>query len=73
MLYALVERRELDKAELATELWGTYRAGTHDNALWMNMTRLRRLLAPMGLTVQSSDRGYRVVLPPEFVFVRVHG
>jgi hypothetical protein len=36
----------------------------HDGALWVNVKRLRALLAPTGLHVASDDEGVRVFVEP---------
>lgn len=70
LLFVLASGGNLDKAALAAELWGTaYKPITHDNALWVNMMRLRKLVAPAGLTVQTTEAGYRLVAPAGLVVV----
>jgi hypothetical protein len=70
LLYLLADVETVDKTTLATALWGAaYRPRTHDNALWVNMARLRKLISPIGLTVRSSDTGYCLVAPSRLVIV----
>jgi hypothetical protein len=70
LLYLLAPGTPVDKPTLATALWGTaYKPSTHDNALWVNMMRLRKLVAPAGLTVQTTETGYRLIAPAGLVVV----
>jgi hypothetical protein len=70
LLYALAEHRSA-KAALAERLYGrAYKPSTHDNALWMNVMRLRKLIEPAGLRIEASDGDYRLVGPAELIYVR---
>lgn len=72
LLYALARNPGaiLTKQQLAKAIWpARYNPLTHDNALWVNVRRLRVLLAETRLTIASDDRGYRLEAPPDFVFV----
>ncbi|HEV7558896.1 MAG TPA: hypothetical protein VGO00_25665, partial [Kofleriaceae bacterium] len=70
LLYLLAGAGTVDKTTLATALWGAaYKPATHDNALWVNMARLRKLVSPIGLAVQTNDIGYRLVAPSDLVVV----
>ncbi|MDB4967805.1 MAG: hypothetical protein JWN44_3494 [Myxococcales bacterium] len=69
LLYALAGGTTA-KTALAVALWGqAYKPSTHDNALWMNVTRLRKLVAPAGLGIEATDGEYRLVAADGFVFV----
>lgn len=67
LLYAMLSRMDqtFDKAALADALWSArYQPKRHDSALWVNMKRLRDLLAGSGLRIVSDGTGYRVVVEP---------
>lgn len=63
LLYTLAADpgRVYDKEALARGLWSTrYHPARHDGALWVSIKRLREGLAGTGLSVESSDEGYRL-------------
>lgn len=63
LLYTLAADlgRICDKESLARGLWSTrYHPARHDGALWVSIKRLREVLAGTGLSVESSDEGYRL-------------
>jgi hypothetical protein len=66
LLYALLEApgRPRDRSALARAIWGVEYRAAHDNALWINVKRLRVLLAPTGLRVASDGEGVRLRLEP---------
>lgn len=67
LLYALLEapERRCSRAALARAIWAVeYRPAVHDGALWVNVKRLRALLAPAGLRVASDEDGVRLRLEP---------
>jgi hypothetical protein len=69
LLYALA-RGPASKTRLAERLYGrAYKPSTHDNALWMNVMRLRKLIQPAGMRIETSDGDYRLVPPGGFVFL----
>ncbi len=72
LLYAMAGRPNdaLSKAELAAAIWpGRYDPLRHDGALWVNLRRLRQLLAPTPLAVELWNDGYRLVVPESFVYL----
>ncbi len=72
LLYALARRPGtiFTKQQLAKAIWpARYNPLTHDNALWVNVRRLRVLLSETQLEITSDDHGYRLEAPPDFVFV----
>jgi hypothetical protein len=71
-LYALAARPQavLSKEVLAERLWSTsYNPLLHDNPLWVNTRRLRRLLERSGLVIESVEQGYRLSVPEHFLFI----
>jgi tetratricopeptide (TPR) repeat protein len=74
VLYGLAEQvgRPVSRDRLAELLWNApYHPGAHDNALKVNLTRLRTLLRKTPLGLELLDPGYRLVAPDDFVFVDV--
>jgi tetratricopeptide (TPR) repeat protein len=72
LLYAMAARpnQPLGKEALAASLWpARYNPLRHDNALWVNVRRLRQLIAPSGLTVELADEGYVLEAPEGFAFI----
>lgn len=72
LLYAMAGRpnRALTKAELAAAIWpGRYDPLRHDGALWVNLRRLRQLLASTPLAVELWNDGYRLVVPESFIYL----
>ena len=72
LLYALAARPNtvLSKEDLASHLWAArYNPLRHDNALWVNLRRLRVLLQKSGLVIELSDDGYRLAVPEGFVYI----
>jgi tetratricopeptide (TPR) repeat protein len=72
LLYAMAGRpnEALSKGELAAAIWpGRYDPLRHDGALWVNLRRLRQLLAPTRLVVELWGDGYRLVVPESFVYL----
>ena len=66
LLYALVERvgQTSTKDDLTRAVWSQeYDPLRHDNPLFVNLSRLRGLVKPTGLTVEadSDQGGYRLV------------
>lgn len=71
MLYAMARKpgETHPKDALAKLLWGDrYHPLRHDNAFWVNMRRLRKLLEGSGVAVEHLDEGYRLVVPEGFVW-----
>jgi tetratricopeptide (TPR) repeat protein len=73
LLYAMARRprQELTNGELAHEIWGdkVRRMGTYDNAIRMAIVRLRALLRDTPVRIDSTDVGYRLVVPEDFVLI----
>ena len=72
LLYAMASRPNhvLTKEALAAHIWPSrYDPRRHDNALWVNVRRLRVLLQSSGLKVELTDDGYRLTTPEGFVYV----
>ncbi|MBL8740790.1 MAG: winged helix-turn-helix transcriptional regulator, partial [Myxococcales bacterium] len=72
LLYALARKPGtiFSKQQLSNAIWpARYNPLTHDNALWVNVRRLRVLLADTRLEIASDEQGYRLEAPPDFVFV----
>jgi hypothetical protein len=67
LLYAMLEApgRAYDKPALARAIWAVDYRPVHDGALWVNVKRLRALLAPTGLRVTWDDDGVRLRLEPD--------
>ena len=74
LLYALAARPGdvLSKDELTQAAWARpYDPIRHDNPLFVNLSRLRSLLKPVGLTVEAdSDQGGYRLLSKDPVLVR---
>jgi len=66
LLYAMLEApaRTHDRSALARAIWSVNYRSIHDGALWVNVKRLRALLAPTGLLVASDGDGVRLRLEP---------
>ncbi|HJZ85176.1 MAG TPA: hypothetical protein VKN99_08415, partial [Polyangia bacterium] len=74
LLYALANGAPIEKEELARVLWDAqYRPNVHDNALWTNLKRLRRLVSPAGLTIEVTEDGYRLAADARFLFISAKG
>jgi hypothetical protein len=61
LLYALAQNRHhpLSKEELAACLWPSrYNPNIHDNALLVNLSRLRSVIADVGLKIDYDGEGY---------------
>jgi hypothetical protein len=72
LLYAMASRpnQVLTKEALAARIWPSrYSPSRHDNALWVNVRRLRVLLEPSGLRIELTEDGYRLITPEGFVYV----
>ncbi len=67
LLYALLEAPDhvCDRAALARAIWAAPYRPAHDGALWVNVKRLRALLAPTGLRIASSEEGVRLRVEPD--------
>ncbi len=66
LLYAMLEApaRTHDRSALARAIWSVNYRSIHDGALWVNVKRLRALLAPTGLLVATDGEGVRLRLEP---------
>ncbi|HKE19861.1 MAG TPA: winged helix-turn-helix domain-containing protein [Kofleriaceae bacterium] len=66
LLYAMLEApgRPHDRSALARAIWAVDYRAVHDGALWVNVKRLRALLAPTGLQVATDEEGVRLCLEP---------
>jgi DNA-binding response OmpR family regulator len=65
LLYALASRpgEPLPREELCAAIWDVaYHPLVHDNALAVNVARLRSLLATTGLAIEADGDGYRLLL-----------
>ncbi len=65
LLYALADRpgEVVTRDDLVKELWSAvYHPLVHDNALLVNISRLRRTLAGVGILVVCEEDGYRIDL-----------
>lgn len=73
ILYALARAPEKthSKEALAQLLWGDrYHPLRHDNAFWVNVRRLRKLLEGTGVSIEHAEEGYRIVVPKGFVLLQ---
>ena len=72
LLYALARAAgtTLSKEVLARAVWPSYSPSVHDNALYVNIRRLRAALQDTPLRVEREETGYRLVAPPGFIFLR---
>ena len=66
LLYAMLEApgRPHQRAALARAIWSVNYRAQHDGALWVNVRRLRALLAPTGIQVASDEEGIRLCVEP---------
>jgi hypothetical protein len=66
LLYAMLEApgRPHQRAALARAIWSVHYRAQHDGALWVNVRRLRALLAPTGIQVATDEEGVRLCLEP---------
>jgi len=67
LFYALLEApgRGHDRTALARAIWAIdYRPSVHDGALWVNVKRLRALVARAGLQIVSHDDGVGLRVEP---------
>ncbi|HWM86771.1 MAG TPA: helix-turn-helix domain-containing protein [Kofleriaceae bacterium] len=66
LLYAMLEApgRPHDRSALARAIWAVDYRAVHDGALWVNVKRLRALLAPAGLQIASDEQGVRLCVEP---------
>ena len=74
LLFRMAERpgEAVSKDELAQAAWGVrYHPLRHDNALFVNIHRLRALLGGTGVGVVSWEAGYSLSAPPGFRFLVV--
>jgi tetratricopeptide (TPR) repeat protein len=65
LLYALADRagEAVTREDLALKLWNaTYHPLVHDNAILVNVSRLRAALVPVGVAVVWDESGYRLEL-----------
>jgi DNA-binding response OmpR family regulator len=72
MLYALARNpgATLAKEELAGRLWAArYSPFVHDNALWVNVRRLRTAIEGTSLRLDSVPGGYALRVPERFVYI----
>jgi len=72
MLYALARApgEVVTKEELAGRLWpARYSPHVHDNALWVNVRRLRMALDGTRLVIASTIGGYTLRVPERFVYI----
>jgi DNA-binding response OmpR family regulator len=72
MLYALARNpgATLAKEELAGRLWAArYSPYVHDNALWVNVRRLRTAIEGTSLRLDSVPGGYALRVPEKFVYI----
>jgi len=72
LLYTLARAPSatLGKEELVKRIWNVaYRPLVHDNALWVNIRRLRTTLEGSGVALEYDDDGYRLTVPSGFLFV----
>ncbi len=70
LLYALASRPNVvvSKEALVNEVWSVrYHPHRHDNALFVNIRRLRAALEGTGLAVHNRDGGYALSAPAGFV------
>lgn len=73
ILYALAKepQKTHSKEALAQLLWGDrYHPLRHDNAFWVNVRRLRKLLEGTGVSIEHIEEGYRIVVPKGFVLLQ---
>lgn len=74
LLYILASHpgRVFTKEELTQQIWaGTYSLLVHDNALKVNIARLRKLLSSTPLQVEFEESGYSLQAPDRFMFIAV--
>jgi AAA ATPase-like protein len=72
LLYALVSspNAALSKEDLVSTVWAVrYHPLRHDNALFVNVGRLRKALAGTGLVVRNHKGGYSLSAPDSFVYI----
>jgi hypothetical protein len=72
ILYAMARapNETHSKESLAHLLWGDrYHPLRHDNAFWVNVRRLRKVLENTGLSVEHVEDGYRLMVPQGFVLL----
>jgi DNA-binding winged helix-turn-helix (wHTH) protein len=72
MLYALARNpgATLAKEELAGRLWAArYSPYVHDNALWVNVRRLRTAIEGTSLRLDSVPGGYALRVPERFIYI----
>jgi DNA-binding response OmpR family regulator len=72
MLYALARNpgTTIAKEELAGRLWAArYSPYVHDNALWVNVRRLRMAIEGTMLRLDSVPGGYALRVPERFVYI----
>ncbi len=72
MLYCMAGRpgEVVSKDDLVHAVWqNQYDPLRHDNPLWVNVRRLRVLLQPTPLRIEADEGGYRLMVPPGFVYV----
>jgi hypothetical protein len=66
LFQALASRadRLVDRSELTVAVWNRpYHPLAHDAVLRVNVSTLRRLVAPFGLTIEFDETGYRLCAP----------
>jgi DNA-binding response OmpR family regulator len=73
LLYALARRpgQVLTNDEIMSDVWhaGPRRARAYDNAIRVAVRRLRVLLRGTPMHIESTDAGYRLLVPADFVLV----
>jgi tetratricopeptide (TPR) repeat protein/DNA-binding winged helix-turn-helix (wHTH) protein len=72
MLYALARTpgTTLAKEDLAGRLWAArYSPYVHDNALWVNVRRLRTAIEGTSLRLDSVPGGYTLRVPDRFIYI----
>jgi len=72
MLYCMAGRpgEIVSKDDLVGAVWqNQYDPLRHDNPLWVNIRRLRVLLQPTPVRIEADEGGYRLIVPPGFVYI----
>ncbi|HEX3764426.1 MAG TPA: winged helix-turn-helix domain-containing protein [Kofleriaceae bacterium] len=69
-MFASTPGHRLTREVIARTLWAVdYDPRRHESSLKSNIRRLRHLLAGTDATIETTEDGYRLRLPPEAVFV----
>jgi hypothetical protein len=72
LLYALAAHAgsAVPREELTMAIWSRpYSGRVHDNPLKVNVAHLKATLASTGLGIHAENRGYRLDVPPQFLFL----